>query len=150
MTRKTLMVVLGDVPDDDRDKGKVFLLTEHDALTAWKWGTKAVTAMIRNGAVIPEEVKNGGIIQVLAVGVFQLGYLPWADLEPLLDELMTCVQHVPTPERPDVVRKLYRGDVEEPTTYSRLAKEVFHLHTGFFPTASPSTSPVGAGAGAPS
>lgn len=143
MTRKTLMVTIAD---EGRDKGKVFLLTEHDALTAWKWGSKAITAMIRNGAVIPDELKNGGIIQVLAVSVFQLGYLPWADLEPLLDELMECVQHVPTPERPDVVRRLFKGDVEEPTTYARLAKEVFHLHTGFFPAGSPSTSPPGGGA----
>lgn len=150
MTRKTTTITLSDVPESDRDRGKVFQLTEHDALTAWKWGSKAITAMIRNGAAIPEEIKNGGIIQVLAVGVFQLGYLPWADLEPLLDELMACVRYVPTPERPDVVRKLFLTDVEEPTTYSRLAKEVFHLHTGFFPTDSPSTSPAGGAGGAPS
>lgn len=137
MTRKTLTVT---IDAGGRDKGKVFLLTEHDALTAWKWGSKAMAAMIRNGAVIPDEVRDGGIIQTLAVGVFQLGNLPWPDLEPLLDELMTCVQFVPTPERPDVVRKLFKGDVDEPDTYSRLAKEVYHLHTGFFPNAAPSSS----------
>lgn len=138
MARKSVTVRLDA---DNRDKGKAFLITEMDALDAWNWGTRAITAMIRNGAKIPEEVANGGIIPVLAVGVFQFGFLPWSELEPLRDEMMACVQYVPTPARPDVVRKLMRSDVEEPDTYSRLMKEVFSLHTGFFPEGSPSTSP---------
>lgn len=146
MTRKVQTVTIAD---DNRDNGKAFLLTELSALAAYKWGMKAVTAMIRSGADLPTEIMNMGMIGVLSAGVFRLGYVPWEDLEPLHDELMTCVQLIPAPERPDTVRKLFVGDIEEPTTYTRLAKEVFYLHTGFFPPDYPSASrpPAGPGAG---
>lgn len=139
MTRKALTVKLTEAPDDDRDRGKVFVLTEMDALAAWKWGIKALGAMVRHGAEIPDEITKMGIIGVLALGVFRIGYIPWPDLEPLLDELMTCVAFMPDPTRPDVTRKLFPGDIEEPTTYNRLAQEVFALHTGFFPGGDRST-----------
>lgn len=137
MSRKVSNVTIAD---DNRDKGKVFVLTELAALDAYKWGLKAISAMIRAGADLPEELLKMGMVGVLSAGVFRLGYVPFAELEPLHDELLSCIQYMPTPERPDVVRKLFVGDVEEPTTYARLAKEVFYLHTGFFPPDYPLTS----------
>lgn len=147
MSRKVQSVTIAD---DNRDKGKVFVLTELAALDAYYWGMRAVSAMIRAGADLPEEIMKMGMIGVLSAGVFRFGYIPWDELKPLHDELLSCVQHMPTPERPDVVRKLFVGDIEEPTTYARLAKEVFYLHTGFFPPDYPLNSrpPEGPGAGA--
>lgn len=148
MSRKVLNVTIAD---ENRDNGKVFVLTELAALDAYKWGMRAVAAMIRSGADLPDEIIKMGMIGVLSAGVFRLGYVPWDELEPLHDELMTCVQCMPTPERPDVIRKLFVGDIEEPTTYARLVKEVFYLHTGFFPPDYPLASrpPGGPAAAAP-
>lgn len=140
---KTVTIVLAD---DTRDKGKTFKITEMPALAAWKWGIRAMAAMVRGGAEIPDEISKLGMVGVLALGIFRFGHVAWAELEPLFDELLSCVEFVPEPSRPDVTRKLFPGDVEEPATFNRLAQEVFALHTGFFPGDLPSTSAGGGGA----
>lgn len=129
----TLKVATIRLTDENRDHGKAFVITEMPAMQAWKWGIKTLGAMTRGGAEIPGEIIKMGIIGVLALGVFRIGYIAWVELEPLLDELMTCVTFMPNPTQPEVTRPLFPGDVEEPETLNRLAQEVFALHTGFFP-----------------
>lgn len=127
------------ITDDGRDKGKVYRLTEKDALTAWKWGIRAMLALTRTGVQIPDEIMKMGIVGILAVGLYRLQFIAWGDMEPLIDEMMGCVTFVPSP---NIVRALFPDDIEEIGTYTALSKEVFELHTGFFPNALPSTSPA--------
>lgn len=132
--------------EEGRDKGKVFKITEAPALQADKWGVRAMLALNRNGANIPDEIMKLGLIGILVVGVHKLSGVLWSDLEPLLDEMMTCVQILPTPSRRDIVRNiLWYEDIEEVATISLLRKEVFALHTGFSTPAAPSTSQEAAG-----
>jgi hypothetical protein len=83
-----------------------------------------------------------GIIGMLAVGIHRLAGASFADLEPLLDEMLTCVQIMPTPERPDVIRALMPDDIEEVKTLTTLRMEVFRLHTGFSPPVKAPVSPT--------
>jgi hypothetical protein len=53
-----------------------------------------------------------------------------------MDELMECVQILPNPERPEIVRQLIDEDIEEVLTIFKLQKEVLMLHLGFFTTES--------------
>jgi hypothetical protein len=123
------------IQDEGRDKGKVFVLTEKSAIEADKWGIRALLALSKSGVPIPPEFMEMGIIGVLAVGIHRLAGVSFGDLEPLLDEMLTCAQVIPTPERPDIVRKLLPDDIEEVKTLQTLRMEVFRLHTGFSPPA---------------
>jgi hypothetical protein len=137
--RKTINVT---IQDEGRDKGKVFVLTEKPAIQTDKWGVRAMLALSKSGVPIPPEFMEMGIIGVLAVGVHRLAGVSFADLEPLLDEMLTCVQIMPTPERPDIIRKLLPDDIEEVKTLQTLRMEVFRLHTGFSPPAKAPGSPT--------
>ena len=97
------------IQDEGRDKGKVFVLTEKSAIEADKWGIRALLALSKSGVPIPPEFMEMGIIGVLAVGIHRLAGVSFGDLEPLLDEMLTCVEIMPTPGRPDVIRKLTAG-----------------------------------------
>jgi hypothetical protein len=129
------------IQDEGRDKGKVFVITEKSAIEADKWGIRALLALSKSGVPIPPEFMEMGIIGVLAVGVHRLAGASFGDLEPLLDEMLTCVEIMPTPGRPDIVRKLMPDDIEEVKTLQTLRMEVFRLHTGFSPPAKAPESP---------
>jgi hypothetical protein len=142
--RKTISVT---IQDEGRDKGKVFVLTEKPAIQADKWGIRALLALSKSGVPIPQEFMEMGIIGVLAVGIHRLAGVSFADLEPLLDELLTCVEIMPTPARPDVIRALLPDDIEEVKTLQTLRMEVFRLHTGFsLPAKAPVSPSASAGA----
>jgi hypothetical protein len=128
MTRKVIDIT---IPDKGRDQGKMFRLTEAPAMLADKWGIRAMLALNRNGANIPDEIMKLGLIGVLVIGVHKLRGVLWSDLEPLLDEMMTCVQFIPTPSQPHIVRNIMFDDIEEVATLSILRKEVFSLHVDF-------------------
>jgi hypothetical protein len=144
MARKELFVTIAD---EGRDKGKVFKLTEQSAIDIDKWANRATHAIIRAGGVLPDEIVKMGVIGILVVGYHRLMHIPWSELDPLLDELMRCVDIVPTPNQPNVIRKLFPNDIEEVQTLRTLREQVFVLHTGFMKPADVSKSPdVAAGA----
>ena len=123
------------VTTDGRDKGKRFLLTEMPALTIEKWAMRAILALSKAGAEIPEGAV--GIAAIAEAGMRALAKLDFADAAPLLDEMMTCVQIVPDPKHPEITRPLVMNemegdDVEELSTLWELREAVFKLHTEFF------------------
>jgi hypothetical protein len=138
MARKEITVT---IVDEGRDKGKVFKLTEQSAIDIDKWANRATHSIVRAGGVLPDEIQKMGIIGILVVGFNRLMHIPWADLEPLLDDLKKCVEIVPTPNQPNVVRKLFPNDIEEVQTLRTLREQVFVLHVGFIKPADGSKSP---------
>ncbi len=114
-----------------RDKGKTFLLTEMDADRAERWATRAFFAMASNGVDIPPDVMQMGLGAITAIGVRSIMTMGFEDAAPLLDEMMMCVQIMPDPSKPDLLRPLDREDIEEVGTRLKLRSEVFELHTGF-------------------
>jgi len=128
MARKEVFVT---IVEPGRDLGKIFKLTEQSAIDIDKWANRAQHAIVRAGGVLPDEIVKMGIIGILVVGFHRLMHIPWSELEPLLDELMKCVQIVPDPNVPNVVRKLFPNDIEEVQTLRTLREQVFVLHTGF-------------------
>ena len=116
---------------DGRDKGKAFIITEMAARPAHKWATRALFALISGGVDIPEGVAEMGMAGLAAIGLQSLNGISVEKAEPLLDELLTCVSVMPDPRKPEVVRALFDGDIEEPMTYFKLQKEVLILHMGF-------------------
>lgn len=139
--RKTEVYV---VTKDNRDKGKRFIITEMPALRAEKWATRAMLALARSGVDIPTVTpgKPGGMGALALAGLQALQHLDFADAEPLMDEMMECVQIVSDPKHPETARPLIDSgeegdDIEEIETRVELRKRTLMLHVGFFTTAAP-------------
>lgn len=123
--------VLYTVSLEGRDKGKVFKLTEMPAAQAEKWGIRALMAMTRGGVEVPDAVMSEGIAGLARFGVGALLKADFRDVEPLLDEMMCCIQIVPDPAQQNVVRSLVDSDIEEVPTIFVLRRALFALQTGF-------------------
>lgn len=121
----------------ERDNGKSFVVTELPADQAERWALRVLLAMGKGGAELPpgvtaESLKDeAGVAVLAAVGFKALLSIPWADAEPLLSEMLACVQYV-TPA--GTTTPLLSGDqcqIEEAKTFTWLRLKVFELHTGF-------------------
>lgn len=112
----------------NRDTGKSYFITEKPALQAARWADRAYLALTHAGIEVPQEYVKAGIIGVLLVGFQAFRNSSYAELGPLLDELMECVQAKPSA---DVTRPTIDSDIEEITTVYRLRQEVLELHAGF-------------------
>ena len=146
MPRKEIDVTIPDVKGFERDKGKSFHIKEMSADAAEAWAIRALLALARGGAEVPDEVQNAGMAGVAEYGIRLFKGLSYEDAKPLLDEMFECIT-----VRPDanVERKLFEGDIEDVATRLFLRAKVFELHTGFSLAAghSPSktTAPAAAG-----
>ena len=130
MARKTRDVTIA-LADGNRDNGKMFRITEMPAVRAEKWATRALLAMAKSGAEVPDEALQAGAASLLGAGIQAFTRISFLEAEPLLDEMMGCVEIVPDPSRKDVVRPLIDDDIEEVATRLFLRGEVVDVHTGF-------------------
>lgn len=136
MARKTEIVIVPKWDDTNRDVGKHFLITEMPAAKAEKWAMRALLLLAGSGERIPTNVQGLGMVGVaiLGINVFLQGTIRPEDLDPLMDEMFTCVQFIRDPKHPEVVTSIVSDDdVEEVKTRLWLRSEVLRLHTGFSP-----------------
>ena len=127
---------------ENRDIGKVFLLTEMAASKAERWAMRALIALMKSGMKISDDEKKMGLSTMAEKGfeTLQGVMLDPKDVEPLMDELMSCVQFYD--EHTKISRGLFEEDIEEVMTRVELKKEVFYLHTGFLRAAGIQKSPA--------
>lgn len=121
-----------------RDLGKIFQLTEMPAASAEKWALRMFIALkgSGNGNEVAESVVRLGMVGVALQGinVFLRAEIDPKVLEPLLDEMLTCVSMIRDPQRSDVVTAMRVDiDIEEVQTLLWLRSEVLRLHTNFSP-----------------
>ncbi|MBV9527835.1 hypothetical protein [Sphingomonas sp.] len=128
MARKTKIVT---IQSEGRDKGRAYQLTEMPATQAEDWASRALFAIGKSNPDLPDNVTSAGMAGVAALGIRALASIPWAEAEPLLAEMFTCIQYVPDPSRPSIVRPLIEDDIEEVATRVMLRAEVASLHLGF-------------------
>ena len=140
-----------DSSRENRDLGKVFQIDEMPAMRATRWADRAFLALAHAGVEVPKEIVQLGIIGVWLLSMRAFTNASYVELEPLLDELMTCVRICPTPGDFNIIRPLIESDIEEVSTVYALRQEVLQLHSGFtyadalslfMAAASPSTSPL--------
>lgn len=133
MRKQSIVTFTGE----DRDKGKVFVVTEMAARVAEKWALRFLLALQRGGIDVPPELAHLGFVGVAsAIGSKMIGGLAPDEVEPLLEELMKCVQVMPNPGNPTLTRALVDSgiegdDIEEVLTRVKLKLEVVALHVGF-------------------
>jgi len=125
------------VADTGRDTGKQFLITEMSASKAENWAFRVILAIGNAGIEIPEGLAAQGMSGLLAIGYMNLLKIPFEAAEPLLNEMMDCVQIIPSV---NVKRKLFEDDIEEVITRLQLRKSIWDLHMDFFLDSTQSTS----------
>jgi len=125
MGRRTTVVT---ITAEGRDKGREYLVTEMPASKAERWAARALTAVGKSGAQIPEDVANLGMAGLSSIGVRAILGVQFSEAEPLMDEMMGCVQRKMDS---GVVRDLIEDDIEEVATRVQLRGEVLALHMGF-------------------
>lgn len=114
-----------------RDAGKIYLLTEMVAAKSEKWAARAFMSLTRSGMEVPAGIASLGIIGVFMLGFQAFRYASWLEIEPLMDEMMTCVSAVPNKDNMMVTRPLVDSDTEELQTRWDLRREILELHAGF-------------------
>lgn len=134
MARKVQTVT---ITDKGRDSGKTFQITEMSAAQAEKWAMRAFLALAKSGFEVPD-VSEMGLGALLYAGIDALKNLPWAEAEPLVDEMWGCVFIIPDASKSNVVRPLIGDDIEEVKTRIYLRGEILKLHIDFFPKGAPS------------
>lgn len=128
MALKSKVVV---VPLEGRDKGKHFIIEEMPASQAEEWALRAFLALSNAGIEVPDDLAAAGLAGLAVIGLRALGRVRFEDAKPLLDQMMSCVQAMPDPKTPTIIRGLVETDIEEMQTRLWLRGEVFELHTGF-------------------
>lgn len=126
------------VRDEGRDHGKLFHLTEMSASRAESWATRVLLALLASNPNIPENFEELGMSGLAELGMRSLGSLRWEVAEPLLAEMLECVQIIPDSSKPHVVRPLIEDDIEEVLTRFKLRMEVWGLHMDFLRAVVPS------------
>lgn len=132
MARKT---ALHTVTDAGRDKGKKFLITEMSSRRGEEWALRALLAI--GGSVdLPEGFESLGMAGLAELGLRAITNLKFEIAKPLLDEMMTCVQIYPDPNKLQNVRAILEEedggeDIEEIKTRFDLRVEFWNLHMGF-------------------
>lgn len=132
MARKELIYT---VPDEGRDKGKAFHITEMPARPGHRWATRVLFAVMNAGVELDDNVLNSGFAGLASVGLQALGKVHIDVAEPLLNELFDCIKAIPDPSRPAVMRPLCDDDTEEVSTLFKLQFQVVNLHVDFFTNA---------------
>jgi hypothetical protein len=123
------------ITDEGRDKGKVFKLTELSSRAAERWANRVLFSLMNAGVEVPENLRAMGVSGLVSVGIKALGSIPFHIAEPLLDEMMQCVELAPNPSDRNILRpysSFVESDIEEIATIYKLRKEVVGLHTDFF------------------
>lgn len=130
MARKTIEYI---VEGDNRDSGKMFVITEMPATQAEKWAMRAFMAMGAAGIEVPDDIASQGVAGLSSMSdtiLKSLTKVPWDQAEPLIDELMTCVKFKPSADK-SLTRSLVENDIEEIGTRLKLRWQVIQLHLGF-------------------
>ena len=146
MARKISFFTIKGDKTKNRDAGKVFKLTEMNPMQSHKWAIRAFLALARGGIDIPDDIAASGLEGIASLGMKIFGSMKFEDAEPLLDEMLACVEAVPNPADRSTVTPLFDGSsIEEPSTMFTLHKAVFCLHVDFSELAALYASAVAAG-----
>lgn len=158
MARRDKLV---QITEDNRDKGKRFIVREMPADAAEWWAIRALIVMGNAGVSLPSgvlesgmaglatmEVNKGAASALLAIGLRMMPGVDPNALKPLLDEMSTCIKYQPPGNHP--AQELETGEfsqIEEISTRLRLRTEVLEIHLGFslaVATSTLDTAPTGA------
>lgn len=140
--RRTKVVTItdrGSPENPNRDFNRRYRVNEMSADKAERWAIRLLLALANAAAKMPEEQVMSGlnglnvtIPQLLVQGIRSLAGMRFEDAEPLLADMMSCVEFIPPGMEQGV--PIASGDasqIEEVSTRMTLRYEVLQLHLGF-------------------
>lgn len=137
MRKNKTVLIPGAYSDSpgSRDNGKAFFITEMSARQAERWADRAFLCLAHSSINLPSGMERAGMAGIAQIAQL-LGNIQFPELSPLMDELLTCVQVIPDPRRPEFKRSLVDDgaegdDIEETATRQLLRSEVLDLHVNF-------------------
>src|SRR5262252_3554336 len=133
MARKSIDVTIAE---DNRDKGHTYRITEMPARDGEDWAYELGLILFRGGAITQEQLDLGmaGLASLAFTAILRgLGLINFrADVKPLLDRMLRCIEFVPDLRNPAIPpRPLLPEEPEEVTTLVHLRREWIALHLGF-------------------
>lgn len=144
--RRTEKIV---IETEGRDKGKTFIVTEMYASQGESWAARVIMAIADSGVNLPDNFENLGMAGLAELGFKAVAGLRWSVAEPLLQEMMNCVQIVVDPRNPGATTRPLQDskdgpvgggdyDIGEIGTRFALRMGFWKLHMGFLMAAFPS------------
>jgi len=124
MARRTQEVF---IEEENRDKGKTFVVTEMSAEAAEWWAFRVLQSLMSAGA--DADVFSQPLAALARIGLEAVGKMPPERAKPIFDEMMACVS-VKLPS--GGTRPLLQDDIEEVSTRFKLRVEVGKMHLDFF------------------
>jgi hypothetical protein len=135
MSRETVIVRVPEFPGTrNRDKDKLYRITEWDSARAENWGLRMMFAANNGAGQLPLDWSGIGMegIAILGINTFLRGTSDPGTMIPLLDELLQCVKIVRDPKNPHMAFDLVsEDDIAEVATRMWLRGEVLTLHLNF-------------------
>ena len=130
------------VTEDNRDKGKVFILTEMPGEQGELWAIQAAYLIEQAGMDVKPEEREGmaGLASLERRHGHSIGFLR-AIQDPSLEAMWQYVQYEPAPSLPP--QPLIKGEacqIEEISTRLQIRMAFMRMHLGFFSRAKAQTS----------
>lgn len=125
MARKELKY---SVTGNDRDAGKLFLITEMAPRRGHEWATRALFSVMNSGVEISDGLLNAGMAGLAVMGLMSLRKIPYEVAKPLLDEMLEGIEIIPDLGKQNIRRALVETDIEEIATFFKLQRVVWDLH----------------------
>jgi hypothetical protein len=119
------------ISEENRDKGKTFLIREMASLQAEKWAIRALLALGHANPDLADLDAGAGMAAFAGSAFRAMMSMQFEAAEPLLDEMLSCITVKPDVNNPNITRPLLEDDIEEVTTLMTLRREVFQIHVGF-------------------
>lgn len=116
---------------EGRDKGKLFIISEMSSSQGERLTRRVLSSMLESGVYIPQGVPLTSSL-FAQIAISNIGKIRWDNIELIASELWGCVQYIPTPSKPDIIRLPYEDDIEEIITIHKLRWEAAKLNFGHF------------------
>jgi len=120
---------------EGRDKGKGYFITEMDPFRGEKWAARLLFAAAEGGMDIPEnfDFATASMAKLAPLIMLAIAKAKWETLEPLMDEMMGCVQYQPNPQNAAsrLPLSVTPDSIEDVKTIIAIRKEWIALHLGF-------------------
>lgn len=124
--------------EEGRDAGKAFAVKEMPASKLEKWSARALLALFNGNppADLVQQARGSNGIALAHAVASGLGCINWELVEPLYDELLTCVFRIPDPASPATRVPLNPSNVDahiqDVSTLLRLRVGVLEVCFDFF------------------
>lgn len=115
--------------ESGRDTGKTFLIKEMSVLQADRWAQRALFALAKSGVDASSVDLSGGMLEMAKFAFQAIGGIDPDVGTELLDELLSCVQIIPSGGIPRSL--VIDSDIEDVKTLMLLRKEALMIHIDF-------------------